>query len=113
MFGCLCIKYFRYEISNEKYLKFADSTGYVSDSEKYGWSFVFDKAGNYVMLCYVMLCYVMLCYVMLYHVLLCYVMLCYIMLYYVVSCYYISLCTTLHHITLYHISTLYNNLNTI
>ena len=36
----------RYEVSNEEYLEFATSTSYKSDSEVYGWSFVFDKAGT-------------------------------------------------------------------
>ena len=35
----------RYEVSNEEYLRFFESTGYQSDSEVYGWSFVFDAAG--------------------------------------------------------------------
>jgi hypothetical protein len=32
-------------VSNEEYLRFFESTGYLSDSEVYGWSFVFDAAG--------------------------------------------------------------------
>lgn len=36
----------RYEVSNEEYLKFTDSTMYLTDSEVYGWSFVFDSAGE-------------------------------------------------------------------
>jgi hypothetical protein len=32
-------------VSNEEYLRFFESTGYLSDSEVYGWSFVFDSAG--------------------------------------------------------------------
>lgn len=35
----------RYEVSNEEYLAFFENTGYRSDSEVYGWSFVFDTAG--------------------------------------------------------------------
>jgi formylglycine-generating enzyme len=31
----------KYEVSNEEYMQFVDATGYQTDSEKYGWSFVF------------------------------------------------------------------------
>ncbi len=30
-----------YEVTNEQFATFVDATGYVTDSEKYGWSFVF------------------------------------------------------------------------
>jgi formylglycine-generating enzyme required for sulfatase activity len=31
----------RYAVSNEQFAKFVEETGYVTDAEKYGWSFVF------------------------------------------------------------------------
>uniref|UniRef100_A0A6U1N9Z0 Sulfatase-modifying factor enzyme-like domain-containing protein n=1 Tax=Fibrocapsa japonica TaxID=94617 RepID=A0A6U1N9Z0_9STRA len=34
----------KYEVSNAQYREFAESTGYKSDSEKFGWSFVFHLA---------------------------------------------------------------------
>jgi sulfatase modifying factor 1 len=34
----------RFQVSNARYKEFADSTGYQTDSERYGWSFVFDQA---------------------------------------------------------------------
>lgn len=36
----------RYEVSNYDYLQFVESTFYRTDSEVYGWSFVFDAAGK-------------------------------------------------------------------
>lgn len=34
----------KYEVSNEEFKLFVDSTGYITDSELYGWSFVFHSA---------------------------------------------------------------------
>jgi len=34
----------KFEVSNAHFKEFVDATGYVTESEKFGWSFVFDKA---------------------------------------------------------------------
>ena len=34
----------KYEVSNDEYRKFVDSTGYRTESEYFGWSFVFESA---------------------------------------------------------------------
>ena len=34
----------KYEVSNDEYRKFVDSTGYRTESEFFGWSFVFESA---------------------------------------------------------------------
>lgn len=34
----------KYEVSNNEFREFVDDTGYVTESEKFGWSFVFESA---------------------------------------------------------------------
>ena len=34
----------KYEVSNNEFREFVADTGYVTESEKFGWSFVFESA---------------------------------------------------------------------